>query len=250
VTVGEVYGALWRRRFFILLLTACLVAVDAFLTARETKQYTASTLVRVEQVGTSPADQYGSLQTGALLAETYARIAQTSSVAKAVRQDLGNRIPLSAIKIKGEQISNIELLTLSVTNPNPALAARIANAVPAALAEVVKSGATKSPDVITTVEEASTPTSPSSPNIKLNIALGVIVGLILNAAVVLLAAAFADRVGSPEDVERVAGHPVVATIPNLVLTPATEIPSNVVRAQRPPPRTPAQVRSKRQAQDA
>jgi capsular polysaccharide biosynthesis protein len=221
VTVGEIYGALWRRKFLILLLTVCLVAVDAFFTSQKTKMYTATTLVRVEQRGTTAADQFGSLQTGALLAATYARIAETSSVADAVRHRLGGGVPRAAISIKGEQISNIELLSLSVTNENPALAARIANAVPDALATVVKKGG-DSPDVLTTVEKASPPTSPSSPNVKLNLALGVIIGLILNSGIVLLAAACADRVGGPEDVERIAGHPVIAMIPNLSLSSVTD----------------------------
>jgi succinoglycan biosynthesis transport protein ExoP len=221
VTVGEIYGALWRRKFLILLLTICLVGVDALFTTQKTKMYTATTLVRVEQRGTTAADQFGSLQTGALLAATYARIAETSSVADAVHRQLGSGVPRSDINIKGEQISNIELLSLSVTNASPRLAARIANAVPAALATVVKQGG-PSPDILTTVEKASPPSSPSSPNVKLALALGLIIGLIVNSGIVLLAAAFADRVGGPEDVERIAGHPVIAMIPNLPLAAVTD----------------------------
>ena len=73
MTVAEVYRALWRRRFLIGLMTLALVAVVAAVTSQQTKLYKASVLVRVEQKGTTAADQFGSLQTGALLAGTYAR---------------------------------------------------------------------------------------------------------------------------------------------------------------------------------
>ena len=52
---------------------------------------------------------------------------------------------------------------------------------------------------------------------KLNVAIGFIVGLILNSGIVLLAAAFADRIGGAEDLEHLTGLPVIATIPTLSL---------------------------------
>jgi capsular polysaccharide biosynthesis protein len=216
MTVADVYRALWRRRFFIALLTVALVAVDALVTSQQTKLYTASALVRVEQKNTTAADQFGSLQTGALLARTYAKIAETSSVADRVKAQLGNSVPGSEIKITAAQVSDVELLQLSATNANPKLAARIANAVPTALTNLVKQGG-PSPDVITTVDRASPPTSPSSPNMKLNVAIGFIIGLILNSGIVLLAAAFADRVGGADDLEHLTSLPVIATVPTLPL---------------------------------
>ena len=162
MTVADVYRALWRRRLLIAVLTLALVAADAFVTAQQTKLYTASSLVRVEQKTTTAADQFGSLQTGALLARTYARIAESSTVADLVKAQLGQSVPASAIKIKAAQVSDVDLLELSATNANPALAARIANAVPGALITLVKQSG-PSPDVITTIDHAAAPTSPSSP---------------------------------------------------------------------------------------
>lgn len=230
MTVADVYRALWRRRLLIAVLTLALVAADAFVTAQQTKLYTASSLVRVEQKTTTAADQFGSLQTGALLARTYARIAESSTVADLVKAQLGQSVPASAIKIKAAQVSDVDLLEMSATNANPALAARIANAVPGALITLVKQSG-PSPDVITTIDHAAAPTSPSSPNTKLNVAIGFIVGLILNSGIVLLAAAFADRIGGAEDLEHLTGLPVIATIPTLSLGGVREID----RTAAPPP---------------
>jgi polysaccharide biosynthesis transport protein len=234
MTVADVYRALWRRRFLILVMTLLLLAVDAFLTSQQTKKYTASTLVRVEQKGTTASEQFGSLQTGALLAQTYARIAETSSVAERVREQLGSSVPQSAIDIHGSQVGDLELLDISATNTNPKLAARIANEVPEALAHVVNASG-RSPDVITTVDLASAPSSPSSPNMKLNLALGLIIGLILNGGLVLLAAAFADRVGDTEELEAITGVPVIATVPTLPLVSVSQFVHRPELAEAPPP---------------
>jgi capsular polysaccharide biosynthesis protein len=170
----------------------------------------------VEQKGTTAADQFGSLQTGALLAGTYARIAETSSVAAKVKAQLGQSVPGSGINISASQVGDLELLQISATNTSPRLAAAVANAVPAALAAVVKHG-NSSPDILTAVDRATPPSSPSSPNLKLNVALAFIIGLVLNGGIVLLAAAFADRINGAEDLERLTGLPVIATIPLLQL---------------------------------
>ena len=197
-------------------MTLALVALVGVVTAQETKQYTASVLVRVEQKGTTAADQFGSLQTGALLAGTYARIVETSSVAARVKAQLGPSVPASAVNLKASQVGDLELLQISATNASPRLAASIANAVPAALTALVGHGG-NSPDVLTTVDRATPPSSPSSPNLKLNLALAFIIGLVLNGGIVLLAAAFADRINGAEDLERLTGLPVIATVPLLQL---------------------------------
>jgi len=217
MSVADVYRALWRRRYLIVILTLATVAIDAFITAQQTKQYTASVLVRVEQKSTTPADQFGSLQTGALLAQTYAVISESSSIANRVRQQLGPSVPASAIKIKASQVSDIELFRVSATSPDPALAARIANAVPDALTAFVKDSPGASPDVINTVDRATPPRSASSPNMKLNLLLGLLIGLVLNCGLVLLAAVFADRISGAEDLEHLTGQRVIATVPVLHL---------------------------------
>ena len=224
MTVAEVYRALWRRRFLIGLMTLALVAVVAVVTSQETKLYKASVLVRVEQKGTTAAEQFGSLQTGALLAGTYARIAETSSIAARVKAQLGRSVPASGIKISASQVGDLELLQISATNASPQLAARIANAVPVALTGLIRRGG-NSPDILTTVDRATPPTSPSSPNLKLNVALGLIIGLVLNGGIVLLAAAFADRINGAEDLERLTGLPVIATIPTLQLGSVADLAS-------------------------
>jgi capsular exopolysaccharide synthesis family protein len=59
------------------------------------------------------------------------------------------------------------------------------------------------------------PSSPSSPNLKLNLAVALILGLILSSGLVLLIESFSDRVEDAEELERITGFPVIATIPTL-----------------------------------
>jgi capsular polysaccharide biosynthesis protein len=238
MAVAAVYRTLWRHKLFILLLTTALVAATYVMTSRLEKQYTASSLVRIEQQVTQASDVYGSLITGERLARTYALIAKTSSVWRLVRERLPESVPSEAIRIDADQVSNLEVLSLSVTYSDPEIAAQVANAVPGALAEFVRqSGATR--ETISTLQSAGPPASPSSPNLKLNLTIALLLGLILNSGLVLLIEAFSDRVGGVEDLERATGHPVIAAIPPLhfvaTATMAAEVESQMQR-QGPRPR--------------
>jgi capsular polysaccharide biosynthesis protein len=217
VSTSDVYRSLWRHRFFIVLMTAALVGTTWFLTTQQEKQYTATSLVRVQQNITNATQAFGALQTGERLARTYAEIAKTSLVAAGVEEQLNGSVPLDQVRVKASQLDNLELLKLSVTNPNRFRAARIANAVPAALSAFIKSTGSLR-DRITIVEPAVAPTSPSSPVLELNIAIALLLGLLLNSALALLLDSFSDRFDGAEELEALTGHTVIATIPTLKLS--------------------------------
>lgn len=63
------------------------------------------------------------------------------------------------------------------------------------------------------VEPAALPTSTSSPNRALDVALGLFLGLILGVGVALLQERFDDRVRSPEEVASILGARVLGSVP-------------------------------------
>ena len=221
MATGDVYRALWRHKVFIAALTICVVAATWFLTSGEQKVYQASTLVRVEQTVPNPQDVYGALQTGGLLAQTYANIVDTTTVAQLIARDLSGQVPSDQIvgSISSHQIQNLDLLSIAAESTVPANAALIANAAPAALRDFIKRTATQG-DQIITVQPAGIPTSPVAPNLKLNVAIALLVGLLFNGGLALLFDIFADRVVDTEEFEQIARVPLLGLVPNLTFAPA------------------------------
>jgi succinoglycan biosynthesis transport protein ExoP len=210
----SVYRTLWRHRLLILVLTGVLVGTTWFLTERQTKLYTATTLVRVQQRAPQAEEVFGALQTGERLARVYEIIAETSTIADKVRARLPQSVPDEAVSINAQQVSNLELLRLSVTYEDPRVAARVANIVPDALGDYIRDTASTR-DTIEVSETATVPRSPSSPNLSLNIAIALMLGLILSSGLVLLIESLSDRVEDADELERITGFPVIATIPML-----------------------------------
>src|SRR5436305_712456 len=63
------------------------------------------------------------------------------------------------------------------------------------------------------VQQAGTPTSPSSPNVKRDAAIGLVAGVLIGLALAFLLDLFDRRIKSPEALERVYGLPAIASVP-------------------------------------
>ncbi len=235
VTVPDLYRALWRHKIFIVVLTAGLVAAAWYLTSRQPRTYTATSLVRVQQKIRNPTEAFGALQTGGRLAQTYARITTTTTIARKVYESLGGKVPYSDIELSASQVEDLELMTISGKSESPQHAALVANAAPLALKSFIAGTGTLDDQVIF-VQKARVPTAPSGPSLKLNVAIALVLGLIFNGALALLIEMLADRVSDPEEWERLTGKPVLVTIPVLPLGPAPV-------AAIPPAEVPAAMRS-------
>lgn len=85
MTAGDVYRALWRHKWFILILTAACVTAAWYATARQTQAYEASSLVRVQERGRSAGDAAAALQASQDLARTYAKMVGSGALAGEVR---------------------------------------------------------------------------------------------------------------------------------------------------------------------
>jgi capsular polysaccharide biosynthesis protein len=226
VTVADVYRALWRHKLFIIVLTASLAVATGFLTSRETPVYEASTLVRVQQRIDNPGEAFGALQTAGRLAQTYAEIVATETIARKVQETLGGRVPLGEIagSISASQIQDLELLSIGARSTSPKQAQAIANAAPQALRSFIEETGTIR-DQIIMVQPAALPTNPVSPKLKLNIGLAILLGLIFNGALAVLIDVLGDRASEPDELERLTGVPVLAVVPKLVLSSARDLAS-------------------------
>lgn len=109
--------------------------------------------------------------------------------------------------------TDTRIVSISVRDGNPEEASRIANALREVAAQKIIS-ITRVSDV-TTLDEARPATSPSSPNIRRNAMMSVIVVTGLVILVILLVELLDDRVKRPEDIEEVMQLSLLGVVPNL-----------------------------------
>jgi capsular polysaccharide biosynthesis protein len=222
--IPDVYRTLWRHKVLIVVMTSVLVGATAVLTSRQTKLYTASSLVRVQHNVQDSQEALGALMTGERLARTYEPVAETKSVRNLANARLQGKVPDDTFVVDAKQLSDLDLLKVEVTHRDPKVAAAVANTIPVALTRFIDKTDTF-PDKITMVERASPPTTPSSPNLTLRLVIALMLGLILSSGLALFREMLSDRIEGPDELERLTGHPVIATIPTLKLSPVPTVVS-------------------------
>ena len=100
------------------------------------------------------------------------------------------------------------------------LARKIADTLRTAVSEQIIS--VMNIDAVNTVEDASLPTKPSSPNVKRNTLIGFLIGFVLSAGLIVLRSIMDDTVKNSDDVEKYLGVPVMGLIPDSQSTDITK----------------------------
>ena len=218
IDVLQLVKVLWKRKL-IIVLAALVPGVVAFAYSSFVikPQYTSTT--RIYVVNRNQADKPGlsnqDLQAGAYLVKDYREIILSQDVLEKVVTD--QKLTIDA-KTLGKKVSvtvptDTRIVSISVRDGNPEEASRIANALREVAAQKIIS-ITRVSDV-TTLDEARPATSPSSPNIRRNTMMSVIVVTGLVILVVLLVEVLDDRVKRPEDIEEVMQLSLLGVVPNL-----------------------------------
>ncbi|MDJ0315366.1 polysaccharide biosynthesis tyrosine autokinase [Arthrobacter sp. H35-D1] len=216
------YIHILRRNWIIIVALSLVGLLAAVAFSVLTKPlYTAQTQLFV---ATQNSGSVQDLQTGNSFIQarvsSYVVTATTPTVLQPVIDSLG--LDLSpqqlATKIKATSDLKTVLVSISVNDDSPVQAAAVAHAVASSLIIAVDNlekpaDGGPSPVKLSVVTPAFAPTAPSSPNLKINLALGFIVGLVLGVATSLVRSSLDNRVRSESDLREITGSPVLGGIP-------------------------------------
>ncbi len=217
------YGRLLRRHWFaVLSIVLITVAIAWGYTETQPKVYTADAN---GFVSTGPSDNpaLGSVndQLAKSRATSYVDVATSRATAQAVIDELGlDASPASLVgSISVTQPKDTVLLKISASAGNPREAQQLADAWVRALASQVQqiedpsgSGAAGIPQVLP-IESAALPTAPASPNPKLNLMLGGVLGLGLAFGYAMLRHTLDRKLRTKEDIESRFNVSVVGGVP-------------------------------------
>jgi len=219
------------RKGWILILALALVGVAAAAgySIISTPEYQATSKVFVSTQG---SDSVQDLQSGNTFTQqrvqTYSDLVGTPVVLLPVAAALKLNLTSDQLAkmVTASSPLNTTLIEITVTSTSAKQAADIANATGQSLTSVVEdletpssstadggdANAATSPVKLTRVQVASVPQKPSSPNVPLNLALGLLVGLALGVGVAVLRETLDNRIRNEHDVELISEVPIVGGI--------------------------------------
>lgn len=204
----ELLGAVWRRKLIaFLVLVVELGATAGFLTVAPRIYESTAT------ISASPSQEAlrstGNLTT---LQATVARLVTTGDVLDAARTRILPVPSLATMKeaVSGNLVEGTVLVRITARHTDPALAARIANAV---AAELPLHDPSDGVFTFATVDTARPGLAPVSPNTRLIVVIGIVLGLALAVTAALLQDNAARRADTAEDVQETTGFGVLARLP-------------------------------------
>ena len=221
MTLKDYLRVVQRRWMLVIAAIVLSLSVAVILTLTTKPTYEAATNLFVT---TPAASNVGETYEGNLFSQqrvaSYAELVTSEEVlAQTVDAlKLDTTPERLAAQITATAVPETVLINVTVTDSSPTRAAQIANTVSEIFASRVAN--LETPDSaaapmtrVVVAQQASVPQTRTSPNNKMNVALGGVVGVLAGFALALLAERFKRTVGDRDDVEKLPGATVLASLP-------------------------------------
>jgi polysaccharide biosynthesis transport protein len=219
------YLRILRKRWLIIIvLTLFGISASASATILMTPQYRATTQVFVYVPTTGTV---GELAQGGSFAQNQVRSYAEAVSTPRVLDDVVTRLGLGETAEQlGESVTaqaplNTVNIEIAVVRESPTEAADIANATTSSFRAVI-SDITQGQVSVSVLRQASVPATPISPNVPLNLALGLLSGLAIGIGIAVLREVLDTRIHGQRDVEAVNTAPIIGGIafdPNAIKRP-------------------------------
>ena len=217
LNLEDILGVIKKNLIMIISLGLLFGAAAAFATALiMTPQYEANTqvLVTQSQESSDGAVNNQDIQASLQLVNTYRDIILSPTVLDDVVENLGLEQTSNALanKITVNNQDQSQVLTITVSDEFPENAETIANEVADVFQERVSEVMNvDNVSILATADVGENP-SPVSPQPLVNIAIGLILGVLLALGIAFLREFLDKRVKTEEEVEKILGLPVLGTI--------------------------------------
>lgn len=219
ISLREILDLLQENWKMIVIITLVFVAMAAVgTTFLIEKTYNSSTTLIVgkpEGYTSTVSDTANELRINQQLVGTYSEIAKSKSVMTQVNSalNLGLSDSQLAEMITVSTVNDTELIKISVTSEDPVLAASIANKTAEKfmtnVAELMKI------NNLQIVDEAIVNSSPVGPNIKLNLAIAFLMGIIVSVGIIFVKEALNTTVKTVDQLKILVGDvSIIGTIPD------------------------------------
>ncbi len=214
IDLGELLQTLWNNKLVIILTTiffglAAILGTKLFITPKYTSETSIYVLTQQDSSTVTTSD----LSAGSQLTSDYAQLVTSRPVLEQTISVVGLDVTTAELAkcVTVTTPDNTRMLDITVTYTDPQQAMEIANALREAVGTQIVS--VMNIDAVNTVEDASLPTQPSSPNTARNGVIGALLGLLLAAAILIIDMLLDDTIKTAEDVDKYLGLTVLGSIP-------------------------------------
>lgn len=147
------------------------------------------------------------------LAITYGEIIKSRAVITPTieKLDLNMTYEELASAVSVTNVSDTQIIKISVQHENPKIAMKICNTIPSIFSEEVQRIVKASG--VEVIDKAILPTNPIKPNKKMNVLIAMVLGAMVSVFIIFLIEALNTKIKEPKDIEEKLGIPVFGVVP-------------------------------------
>ena len=222
IDIGRIFLAILDRAGLVILVSVLCAAIAFGCTfAFITPQYQSVAMFYVNNNALSVGDASLSITSGDLvtsrsLVDSYIVILETRETLNEVIDYAGVDLTYEQLQkmVSAEAVNETEMFRVTVTDPDPQEAEKIASAIayilPKRISNIIDGTSAK------IVDPAVVPSKPSSPSYMKNTLVGFLAGFLLCAGFLVLKEIFNTTIHTEEDIEQVCDHPILSQVPDML----------------------------------
>lgn len=215
IDLQEIFGVLLQR-FWLLAICGLVGGILAFCISffLITPKYESTTSIyTLNKSNNNNTVTYSDLQLGSQLTKDYAQLITSRNVLETVIEtfDLEDSYASLKNRVSVNAVSDTRLIAIKVTDVDADMAQMIANEIRKVAAVCIKE--VMDIQAVNVVDEANLPLKPVSPSVSKWTAIGLLLGFMACAAVIVIQFLLDDSIKTGEDIERYLQLSTLAVIP-------------------------------------
>lgn len=216
IDLSKLLKILARKWWLVLaFMLVSLILSGAYTFFISNPVYQSDTSIYVgKEVDAQAAIAYNDLILAERLVNDYRELAKSRLVTGMVIEELGLDTTSDELarKIDVTSIKDTRLIRITAADANPEMAMNIANTTATAFREKVID--IMDVENVKVIDDAVKPSVPIKPNVKLNFAIAMILGVMMGILTIFIIEYFDKTIKNTEDVKNTVGLPVIGIIPD------------------------------------
>lgn len=218
VDLKELFFVFWGKLWIILLSGIVLgIAAYFYTSVMITPQYASDgTVYILTRSNSNQQVTTGDLNMSAQLTSDFEELIISHTVLDEVIEQIdyeGLTFESLKNKITVTNRTDTRILQITVTDPDPLMAKAIVDKVIEISSEKIKS--IMDIEAVNLVDEGTLNSTPVSPSYKKNVLIGVLIGIVITSAIVIVMYLLDDKIHTGEDIEKYLGLSVLGVIPEV-----------------------------------
>lgn len=209
-----VFGLLLSK-IWVIIMSAAICGLTAYLVATFviSPKYQSTSQLYIINRQNEGTTTYTDIQTSTQLVKDYKVLVVSRPVVEQVISNLGLSMTTNQFieNVSVSIASDSRVLSISVTNKDPYLAKMIVDNLSDVSSERICD--VMQIDGVNIIEYGNVPAAPSSPNVFKLVLMGIMAGVVISSAIILIKYLIDDSIKTSEDIEKYLGISTLAMIP-------------------------------------